>query len=57
MSEPFDPPHEDLPPLADLMALADITEDDVRDAADKWRENPPVQEFRDLLKAQSNEEE
>lgn len=52
MTEVFQPPHEDLPPLADLMDLADTTEEDVRAAADKWIENPPDEEFRNLLNAE-----
>lgn len=52
MPELFQPPHEDLPPISDLMAIADVTEDDVRDAADKWRENPPDEGFSLILEAE-----
>lgn len=54
MTEKFKPPLEDLPPLADLMAIADVAEEDIQAAADKWRKNPPSQEFRNLLNAEEN---
>lgn len=54
MSEPFQPPHEDLPPLADLMELASVTQEDVQAAADKWLENPPDEEFRNVLNAEDD---
>lgn len=55
MSEPFQPPHEDLPPLADLMEIADVTEEDAQAAADKWRENPPDPNFQNILDAEDQE--
>lgn len=52
MSEKFQPPSEDLPPLADLMEIADCTESDIQAAADKWEENPPDEEFKNILIAE-----
>lgn len=52
MAEPFQPPHEGLPPLADLMDLALVTEEDVQAAADKWHDYPPDEEFRNVLNAE-----
>ena len=55
MTEKFTPPPEQLPPLAELMALADVTEEDVAVAAKKWRENPPDEEFQNILDAEEED--
>ena len=52
MTDKFQPPPEQLPPLADLMAIADVTEEDVAAAAQKWRENPPDENFTSILDAE-----
>ena len=53
MTEKFQPPPEGLPPLADLMAIADVTEEDIQAAADKWVENPPDPDFQNILDAEA----
>lgn len=56
MFDPLMPPPEDLPPLADLMEIADVTEDDIQAAADKWEENPPDENFKLVLRAEDAQE-
>lgn len=55
MSEPFQPPKEDLPPVADLMAIADVTEEDIQAAASLWARNPPDENFKLILEADNAE--
>lgn len=56
MTDKFQPPPEQLPPLADLIALADVTEEDAEAAAQKWKENPPGDEdFKLILEAKDTD--
>ena len=55
MSEKFQPPPSNLPPLADLMDIADVSEEDVQNAVDKWVESPPDDEFKLLIVASVDE--
>lgn len=56
MSEPFQPPPEELPPLASLVTIADVTGEDIRDAEDNWEENPPDKNFKLVLRAEDAQE-
>lgn len=52
MSEPFIPEPGELIPLEELLALAEVTEDDVSAAVEKWKDNPPDPEFENILEAE-----
>jgi hypothetical protein len=49
--EPFIPRPEVLPSVNELLALADVSREDVEAAAQVWRENPPDSDFRSILDA------
>lgn len=55
MAEPFIPDAEELPPITDLESLSQVTEDDVTAAAQKWRGNPPDEEYINILDAEEAE--
>ncbi len=56
MSDKFQPPSEDLPPVGDLIAIATVTEDDAKLASEKWKDKPPDEQFTNLLDATAEEE-
>ena len=51
--EPF-PEREpvELPQLAELMAIAEVSETDAQQLLDNWKANPPDPEARDILEAE-----
>lgn len=56
MAEPFTPDAEELPPITDLEELSQVTEDDIEAAAQKWRDNPPSEEYTNILDAEEVED-
>lgn len=44
-------PNQELPPIEDLLAIAEITEETVENAIALWEDNPPVREFANILNA------
>jgi hypothetical protein len=42
---------QDLPPIDDLLSVANVSESDVIRAVEAWRKNPPVEGFELILEA------
>jgi hypothetical protein len=57
MAEKFVPEPVSLIPLSELMALANITDDDVLGAIAEWEADPPDPKFDGILKAVENADE
>ena len=51
MSEPLTFPDEKLPPIADLNAIAEVTQEDIDQVAQSWKEKPPDEDFKLILEA------
>ena len=48
-------PNQVLPPFEDLLKLADITEYIIEGIVQEWRDNPPDEEFVNILDAETEE--
>lgn len=57
MAEPFQPTKIDLDPFERLMALAVITEEDIKAAIAEWEDDPPDADYKLLLRAEVGEED
>ena len=51
MTEPLTFPDEKLPAIADLNAIAEVTQEDIDQVAQKWEEKPPDEDFKLILEA------
>jgi len=51
MTEPLTFPDEKLPPIADLNAIAEVTQEDIDQVAQKWKNKPPDEDFKLILEA------
>ena len=45
-------PGETLPPIADLMAIAEVNPETIAEAVEQWKENPPDPKFLLILEAE-----
>lgn len=52
MTEPLTFPDEKLPPIADLNAIAEVTQEDIDQVNQEWRNNPPDKDFKLILDAE-----
>lgn len=52
MSNFLEFPDEELPPIEDLLQLADISEIDIEEAITAWEASPPDEEFKLILRAE-----
>lgn len=48
----WQPPAETLPPLSELEAIATVRQSDVDNAVQQWKNDCPIEEFRDLVEAE-----
>ena len=47
-------PDDKLPPIEELLNLGIVTEEDIDEAVQKWIDNPPDEEFAEVLEAEEN---
>jgi len=52
MPDLFQPEDEELPPASELEGIAEVTEADVDGAVSEWEDNPPDDEFKNILEAE-----
>ncbi|MBC7823957.1 MAG: hypothetical protein H7126_08760 [Candidatus Parcubacteria bacterium] len=51
MAENLTFPNEKLPPIADLNAIAEVTQKDIDQVAQIWKNKPPDEDFKLILEA------
>jgi len=51
MAENLTFPDEKLPPIADLNAIAEVTQEDIDQVTQKWKDKPPEDDFNLILEA------
>ena len=52
MAENLTFPDEKLPAIADINAIAEVTQEDIDQVAQKWKESPPDEDFKLILEAE-----
>ena len=51
MAENLTFPDEKLPAIADLNAIAEVTQEDIDQVAQKWKDKPPDEDFKLILES------